>query len=251
MRKKIVAGNWKMNKTVGEALTLVEGLKLELADVAGVEAVVCPPFTALKVVSDEIADTEIKLGCQNMSSEDDGAYTGEISHTMLKELFVKYVILGHSERREYYKETDFWVNKKVKKALEKNLRPIVCVGEKLEDRESGNTEKVVEEQVRGSLADITAEQFENVVVAYEPVWAIGTGKTATAEQAQEVHKFIRGIIADMVGQEAADGLRIQYGGSMKPDNAKELLSQPDIDGGLIGGAALDAKSFAAIVKAGM
>ena len=250
MRKKIVAGNWKMNKTVGEAVALVEGLKLELADVTGVEAVVCPPFTALKTVSDEIADTEIKLGCQNMSSEDDGAYTGEVSHTMLKELFVKYVILGHSERREYYKETDFWVNKKVKKALEKNLRPIVCVGEKLEDRESGNTEKVVEEQVRGSLADITAEQFENVVVAYEPVWAIGTGKTATAEQAQEVHAFIRGIIADMVGQEAADGLRIQYGGSMKPDNAAELMGQPDIDGGLIGGAALDAKSFAAIVKAG-
>jgi len=251
MRKKIIAGNWKMNKTVGEALTLVEGLKLELADVTSVEAVVCPPFTALKVVSDKIADTEIKLGCQNMSSEEDGAYTGEISHTMLKELFVKYVILGHSERREYYKETDFWVNKKVKKALEKNLRPIVCVGEKLEDRESGNTEKVVEEQVRGSLANITAEQFENVVVAYEPVWAIGTGKTATAEQAQDVHRFIRGIIADMVGQEAADGLRIQYGGSMKPANAKELLSQPDIDGGLIGGAALDAVSFAGIVKAGM
>lgn len=251
MRKKIVAGNWKMNKTVGEALALVDGLKLELADVTGVEVVVCPPFTALKVVSDKIADTEIKLGCQNMSSEEDGAYTGEISHTMLKELFVKYVILGHSERREYYKETDFWVNKKVKKALEKNLRPIVCVGEKLEDRESGNTEKVVEEQVRGSLADITAEQFENVVVAYEPVWAIGTGKTATAEQAQEVHRFIRGVIADMVGREAADSLRIQYGGSMKPANAKELLSQPDIDGGLIGGAALDAVSFAAIVKAGM
>ncbi len=251
MRKKIVAGNWKMNKTIEEAVALVEGLKIELADVTGVEAVVCPPFTTLKTVSDLIADTEIKLGSQNMSSEDDGAYTGEVSHTMLKELFVKYVILGHSERREYYKETDFWVNKKVKKALEKNLRPIVCVGEKLEDRESGNTEKVVEEQVRGSLADITAEQFENVVVAYEPVWAIGTGKTATAEQAQEVHAFIRGIIADMVGQEAADGLRIQYGGSMKPANAAELMSQPDIDGGLIGGAALDAASFAGIVKAGM
>ena len=251
MRKKIIAGNWKMNKIVEEAVALVEGLKIELADVTGVEAVVCPPFTALKTVSDLIADTEIKLGCQNMSSEDDGAFTGETSHAMLKELFVKYVILGHSERREYYKETDFWVNKKVKKALEKNLRPIVCVGETLEDRESGNTEKVVEEQVRGSLADITAEQFENVVVAYEPVWAIGTGKTATSEQAQEVHKFIRGIIADMVGQEAADGLRIQYGGSMKPGNAPELLSQPDIDGGLIGGAALDAASFAGIVKAGM
>lgn len=249
MRKKIVAGNWKMNKTVEEAVALVEGLKRELADVTGVEAVVCPPFTALKTVSDLIAETEIKLGCQNMSSEDDGAYTGEVSHTMLKELFVKYVILGHSERRQYYKETDFWVNKKVKKALEKNLRPIVCVGEKLEDREAGNTEAIVEEQVRGSLADLTAEDFENVVVAYEPVWAIGTGKTATAEQAQAVHAFIRGVVADMVGQEAADSLRIQYGGSMKPANAAELLAQPDIDGGLIGGAALDAQSFAAIVNA--
>lgn len=251
MRKKIVAGNWKMNKTVEEAVALAEGIKLDLGDCVDVEVVVCPPFTALKSVSDIVSETQVKLGCQNMSSEDDGAFTGEISHTMLKELFVKYVILGHSERREYYKETDFWVNKKVKKALEKNLRPIVCVGETLEDRESGNTEKVVETQVRGSLADITAEQFENVVVAYEPVWAIGTGKTATAEQAQEVHAFIRGIIADMVGQEAADGLRIQYGGSMKPANAAELMSQPDIDGGLIGGAALDAVSFAGIVKAGM
>lgn len=251
MRKKIIAGNWKMNKTVADAVTLAAGIHAELAGCTEVEVVVCPPFTALKSVSDVLTDSQIKLGCQNMSSEDDGAYTGEISHTMLKELFVRYVILGHSERREYYKETDFWVNKKVKKALEKNLRPIVCVGEKLADREAGNTEKVVEAQVRGSLADITAEQFENVVVAYEPVWAIGTGKTATSEQAQEVHAFIRGIIRDMVGEKAAKGLRIQYGGSMKASNAKELLSQPDIDGGLIGGAALEARSFIDIVKAGM
>jgi triosephosphate isomerase len=251
MRKTIIAGNWKMNKTIAEAVSLVEGLKRELADCVDVEVVVCPPFTALKTVSDMLADTQIKLGCQNMSSEDDGAYTGEISHTMLKELFVRYVILGHSERRDYYQETDFWVNRKVKKALEKNLRPIVCVGEKLKDREAGNTEKVVEAQVRGSLADIPAEQFEEVVVAYEPVWAIGTGKTATSEQAQEVHAFIRGIIRDMVGDQAAAGLRIQYGGSMKPANAKELLSQPDIDGGLIGGASLDANSFISIVKAGL
>jgi len=251
MRKKIIAGNWKMNKTVADALTLVKGIQAELDGCTDVDVVVCPPFTALKSVSDVLADSQIKLGCQNMSSEDDGAYTGEISHTMLKELFVKYVILGHSERRQYYKETDFWVNKKVKKALEKNLRPIVCVGEKLEEREAGNTEKVVEAQVRGSLADITAEQFENVVIAYEPVWAIGTGKTATSEQAQEVHAFIRGIIRDMVGEKAAKGLRIQYGGSMKASNAKELLSQPDIDGGLIGGAALEARSFIDIVKAGL
>ena len=251
MRKKIIAGNWKMNKTIAEALTLVKGIQAELDGCKEVEVVVCPPFTALKSVSDVLTDSQIKLGCQNMSSENDGAYTGEISHTMLKELFVKYVILGHSERRQYYKETDFWVNKKVKKALETNLRPIVCVGEKLEDREAGNTEKVVEAQIRGSLADITAEQFENVVVAYEPVWAIGTGKTATSEQAQEVHAFIRGIIRDMVGEKAAKGLRIQYGGSMKASNAKELLSQPDIDGGLIGGAALEARSFIDIVKAGL
>ncbi len=251
MRKKIIAGNWKMNKTVAEAVTLVQGIQAELAGCLDVEAVVCPPFTALKSVSDALADSQIKLGCQNMSDQDNGAYTGEISHTMLRELFVKYVILGHSERRSYYGETDKIVNRKVKKALANTLRPIVCVGETLEQREAGRTEQVVEEQVRGSLADITAAQFEDVVVAYEPVWAIGTGKTATTEQAQEVHAFIRSIIRDMVGEKAAKGLRIQYGGSMKPSNAKELLSQPDIDGGLIGGAALEARSFIDIVKAGM
>jgi triosephosphate isomerase (TIM) len=251
MRKPIVAGNWKMNKTVADAVALADGIKLDLADCVDVDVVLCPPFTALKSVSDTLADTQIKLGCQNMSDQDDGAYTGEISHTMLRELFVKYVILGHSERRSYYSETDAIVNAKVKKALANGLRPIVCVGETLEQREAGDTEKTVEEQVRGSLDGITAEQFDEIVVAYEPVWAIGTGKTATSEQAQEVHKFIRGIIADMVGQDAADGLRIQYGGSMKPANATELMGQPDIDGGLIGGAALEARSFVDIVKAGM
>ena len=250
MRKKIVAGNWKMNKTVAEAAALVDGLKAELANFNDVEVVVCPPFTALKTVSDKIADTQIKLGCQNMSNQDDGAFTGEISHTMLRELYVKYVILGHSERRSYYGETDEFVNAKAKKALANGLRPIVCVGETLEQREAGDTNNVVEEQVRGSLAGIPEEQYENLVVAYEPVWAIGTGKTATSAQAQEVHAFIRAVVRDMVGDEAADGLRIQYGGSMKPNNAKELMDQPDIDGGLIGGAALDAKSFIDIVKAG-
>ena len=186
-----------------------------------------------------------------MSSEDEGAYTGEISFTMLKELFVRYVILGHSERREYYKETNYWINKKVKKALESNLRPILCVGEKLEDREAGNTEDVVEVQVREGLKDVPASAFSELVIAYEPVWAIGTGKTATAEQAQEVHAFIRGIIKDLVGEEAANIVRIQYGGSMKPANAAELLAQPDIDGGLIGGASLDPIAFAGIVEAAM
>jgi triosephosphate isomerase len=213
--------------------------------------VLCPPFTAIKSVSDVISETLVNVGAQNMSSEDDGAYTGEISHTMLKELFVRYVILGHSERRQYYRETDYWINRKVLKALEKNLRPILCVGEKLEDREAGNTEKVVEVQVREGLKDVPSTACTDLVIAYEPVWAIGTGKTATAEQAQEVHAFIRGIVAEMLGEEAAGALRIQYGGSMKPGNAAELLAQPDIDGGLIGGASLDIASFVAIVEAGM
>jgi triosephosphate isomerase len=251
MRKPIVAGNWKMNKTVAEAEALIDGIKLDLAECIDVDVVVCPPFTALKSVSDRLAETQIKLGCQNMSDQDNGAYTGDISHTMLRDLYVKYVILGHSERRSYHYETNSEVNKKVLTALNNKLRPIVCVGETLKEREAGETEKVVEEQVRGSLADIAPKQFEDIVIAYEPVWAIGTCKTATAEQAQEVHAFIRGIVANMVGKDAANGLRIQYGGSMKPANAKELLSQPDIDGGLIGGAALDARSFIDIVKAGI
>ena len=251
MRKKIIAGNWKMNKTVAEAVELSTEIKRELADCNAVDVVLCPPFTAIKAVSDVISETVINVGSQNMSSEENGAYTGEISHEMLKELFVRYVILGHSERREYYKETDFWINKKVHKALEKNLRPILCVGETLEDRESGNTEKVVEVQVREGLKDVSADAYTELVIAYEPVWAIGTGKVATSEQAQEVHAFIRGIVKDMVGEDAANAVRIQYGGSMKPGNAAELLAQPDIDGGLIGGAALDAASFAAIVNAAM
>ncbi|MDZ8117410.1 triose-phosphate isomerase [Pontiella agarivorans] len=251
MRKKIIAGNWKMNKTVEEAIELANGVKRELADCTEVDVVLCPPFTAIKSVSDIVSETQIAVGSQNMSSEDEGAYTGEICHSMLKELFVRYVILGHSERREYYKETDEWINKKVIKALEKNLRPILCVGETLEDRESGSTEKVVEVQVREGLKNVAADAYTELVIAYEPVWAIGTGKVATAEQAQEVHAFIRATVKDMVGEEAANAVRIQYGGSMKPGNAPELLAQPDIDGGLIGGAALDAESFAGIVKAGM
>ncbi len=251
MRKKIIAGNWKMNNTVAEATALVDALKLELANCSDVEVVVCPAFTAIKSVSDMVANTEIKVGAENMHWEKSGAFTGEISPLMLKELYVRYVILGHSERREYFGETDAIVNKKVMACLEAGMRPIVCVGEKLEDRESGNTEAVVEEQTRGSLAGLTAEQMKEVVIAYEPVWAIGTGKTATSAQAQEVHAFIRGIVADMTDAATAEVVRIQYGGSMKPDNAVELLSQKDIDGGLIGGAALNAASFAAIVKAGM
>lgn len=251
MRKKIIAGNWKMNNTCADATALVEALKADLADCSNVDVVVCPPYTAIKTVSDLVADTQISVGAENMHWEKSGAFTGEISPLMLKELYVRYVILGHSERREYFGETDAIVNKKVFSCLESGMRPIVCVGEKLEDREAGNTEAVVEEQTRGSLAGLTAEQMKEVVIAYEPVWAIGTGKTATSEQAQEVHAFIRGIVADLTDEATANGVRIQYGGSMKPANAQELLAQPDIDGGLIGGAALDAASFVAIVKAGM
>jgi len=249
MRKKIIAGNWKMNKTVEEAIELANQIKRDLADCTEVDVVLCPPFTALKSVSDTVEGSLINVGSQNMGAEDAGAYTGEISHGMLKELFVRYVILGHSERREYYQETDLEINLKLKKALEKNLRPILCVGEKLEDREGGNTESIVEVQVRAGLKDVAADAYTELVIAYEPVWAIGTGKVATSQQAQDVHAFIRGIVKDMAGAEAADAVRIQYGGSMKPGNAPELLAQPDIDGGLIGGAALDAASFIGIVNA--
>lgn len=250
-RKPIVAGNWKMNKTVTEAIALVDDVKRDLANCSEVDVVFCPPFTALKAVSDAVTGTHLDLGAQNMHWEAAGAYTGEIAAGMLRELFCHYVILGHSERRAYFHETDEIVNKKVKAALAANLRPIVCVGELLEDRDAGRTEAVVEEQVRGSLAGLSAREWADVVIAYEPVWAIGTGRTATPEQAQEVHAFIRTVIASMADESLAQSVRIQYGGSMKPSNAPELMSQPDIDGGLIGGAALDARSFVDIVKAAM
>lgn len=251
MRKPIVAGNWKMNKTVAEAVDLVDEIKRDLADCSGVDVVLCPPFTALKSVSDAITSTQLDLGAQNMHWEASGAYTGEVAPGMLRELFCHYVILGHSERRAYFHETDEIVNKKVKAALAANLRPIVCVGEVLEDRDGGRTEAVVEEQVRGSLAGLSDREWADVVIAYEPVWAIGTGRTATPEQAQEAHAFIRSVVADMADESLSQALRIQYGGSMKPANAGELMSQPDIDGGLIGGAALEARSFVDIVKAAL
>ena len=247
MRKKIIAGNWKMNKTVAESIELVEELQRLHADQTAVDVVVCPPYTSLKSVSDILSNTQIHLGSQNISAEDSGAYTGEISHEMLKELYVRYVIIGHSERREYFKESDDLINRKVLKALEKKLKPILCVGESLEQRESGITEEVVEKQIRLGLRDINPDMYSDVVIAYEPVWAIGTGKTATAQQAQDVHYFIRCLIKEMVGLDASNVVRIQYGGSMKPSNAEELLSQADIDGGLIGGASLDAVSFGSLI----
>ena len=249
MRKPIVAGNWKMNKTVAEAKELVSHILREADGVKGVDMVLCPPATALAAVSEAITGTQLDLGAQNMHFETSGAYTGEIAAPMIRELFGHYVILGHSERRAYFHETDELVNKKVCAALASNLNAIVCVGETLEEREGGTTEKVVEGQVRGSLAGLDGAQWQSTIIAYEPVWAIGTGRTATPDQAQDVHAFIRGVVAGMAGDAVADSLRIQYGGSVKPDNAADLFGQSDIDGGLIGGASLDARSFVDIVKA--
>ncbi len=247
-RKLIIAGNWKMNKTVAEALDLVRSLKIELAGVKEVDIVVCPPFTALGEVSKAILESNIRLGAQNMSENNVGAYTGEIAAVMLKEFSTRYVILGHSERRQYQKESDALIAKKALAVHAASLKPIVCVGETLTEREAGQMEKVLETQTRGSLAGLTKEQMAETVVAYEPVWAIGTGKTATTQQAQDAHAFIRGIIAKMFDDSVAKKVRIQYGGSVKPSNARELMSQPDVDGALVGGAALEARSFADIIK---
>lgn len=247
-RKLIIAGNWKMNKTVAESLDLANGLVRELKEVKEVDIAICPPFTALSEVSKAVIDSNIRLGAQNMSQNGYGAHTGEIAAGMLKEFSTKYVILGHSERREYQRESDELIAAKAKAAHEAGLKPIVCVGEQLEERESGNTENVVGTQVRGSLAGLTTEEMLGTVIAYEPVWAIGTGKTATAEQAQEVHAFIRNLLADLFDADTAKAVRIQYGGSVKPDNARELMSQPDIDGALVGGASLDMRVFSELVK---
>jgi len=249
MRKKIVAGNWKMNMTTAEAAALVTALKADLANFREVEVVVCPPFTALCTVSELVQGTHLDLGAQNMHWEKSGAYTGEICAGMLRELYCHYVILGHSERRQYFGETDAIVNRKAKAALASSLHPIICVGETLQERESGRTNDVVGKQVRGSLAGLSPRQLVETVIAYEPVWAIGTGKTASPAQAQEVHAFIRSVLADMADDAVAQSVRIQYGGSVKASNAAELFSLPDIDGGLIGGAALEARSFIDIVKA--
>jgi triosephosphate isomerase len=247
-RKLIIAGNWKMNKTVAEALTLVADLKRDLAGVKEVDIVVAPPFTALSEVSKSILDSNIRLGAQNMSENNFGAFTGEICAGMLKEFSVRYVILGHSERRQYQKECDALIAKKAAAVHAASLKPIVCVGETLAEREGGLMEKVLETQVRGSLAGLTKEQMIETVVAYEPVWAIGTGKTASTQQAQDAHAFIRKTLAAMFDVEVARKVRIQYGGSVKPNNAKELMSQPDVDGALVGGASLEARSFADIIK---
>jgi triosephosphate isomerase len=247
-RRPIVAANWKMNTTIGEGIDRAAAVKSALSDVVDVEIVICPPFTALKSVGDLVRYSNVKLGAQNMHQEAGGAYTGEISASMLVDLGCEFVILGHSERRQHFGETDKAVNRKLKAALEAKLTPILCVGETLEQREAGTAEEVVHTQLDGSLKGLSSE-IGKLVVAYEPVWAIGTGRTATSDEAQAAHFFIRKWIRQRGGKKVGRDTRIQYGGSVKPDNAADLFRQPDVDGGLIGGASLDADSFVRIVKA--
>ncbi len=248
MRRNIVAGNWKMHMTADEADSLTRSLLLLISDVQSVDVVLCPPFTALITVSQALEGSGFLLGAQNMHEEEEGAYTGEISAVMLLSLGVSHVILGHSERRYYFSESDPQIREKVASALRAGLRPILCVGESLSERESGNMESVLAGQLEGCLEGIEISGADDLVVAYEPVWAIGTGQTATPEQAQEVHAFIRAKLTQFFGVDLAGMIRIQYGGSVKPDNAANLMEQPDIDGALVGGASLDAESFAAIVR---
>ena len=247
MRKKVIAGNWKMNKDLHQSQKLVSEIINGLGKDTKAEVIVCPPFTSLNEVSSLLKGTQIKLGAQNMHHEESGAYTGEVSADMLKSVGCEYVILGHSERRVIFNEPDELINKKIKAALAKGLKPIFCIGELLEQRENGETMQVVSRQVEKGLEGVSAEQMKNVIIAYEPVWAIGTGKTATPEQAQEVHSFIRELVAKKFSVSVAENLIIQYGGSVKPDNAGELLSQKDIDGALVGGACLKADSFLGII----
>ena len=248
-RRPIIAGNWKMHKTMHEAENLVKDLQLELPDISHLDLVLCPPFTALYKVAELVSNTPIRVGAQDMHWEKEGAFTGEISATMLRDVYCRYVILGHSERRQYFGETNATVNRKAKAALAANLRPIVCVGETLEQREKQDFKAIVQTQVLESLAGISSDQAEEFVVAYEPVWAIGTGRNASPAQAQEIHALIRSVLLEMIGKKEVGKVRIQYGGSVKPTNAEELLNQSDIDGALVGGASLDARNFAAIVKA--
>jgi triosephosphate isomerase len=249
IRKKLIAGNWKMNKTSADAAVLAREIAVGVGANSGADVVICPPFTALEGVAAAIDGSLVKLGAQNMHFEGSGAFTGEISAPMLRALFATHVILGHSERRSLFGETDELVNKKVIAALKNQLKPILCVGESLAEREAGSTLKVVQTQVEGSLEGVGRDQAAGVIIAYEPVWAIGTGKVATADQAQEVHSFIRELLTKLFGEPAAQRMRILYGGSMKPSNAAELLAQRDIDGGLIGGASLEARSFLELVRA--
>ena len=247
MRKKVIAGNWKMNMLPNEAISMITELAPLVKDTEN-EVVLCVPYTDLFYSLLTAQGTNIKIGAQNMHYEEKGAYTGEVSGKMLKSIGVEYVIIGHSERRQYFNETDETVNKKIKTAFENDLKPIVCVGETLEEREAGKAFEIIENQTQKDLDGLTEEQVANTIIAYEPIWAIGTGKTATSNDANEACKKIREKIVEIYGQNIAERVIIQYGGSMKPENAKELLSMSDIDGGLIGGASLKAESFAKIVN---
>lgn len=248
MRIPLIAGNWKMYKTINEAVALATQVKRSLLDFAKAEIVLCPTYTALNSVYEVIMDTNIKLGAQNLFWEKEGAYTGEISPIMIKDCGAEYVILGHSERRKYFSETDEKINTKIKAAHQIGLTPIVCIGETLEEREAQKTLEVIKTQLEGCFKDFVSLDMMNVVIAYEPVWAIGTGKTATPEQAQEVHNFIRNWLESTFSEEVSSKLRILYGGSIKPANINELMKKEDIDGGLVGGASLEADSFVSIVK---
>ena len=249
MRKKVIAGNWKMNKNISESVTLISELMNGLNDVeTDADVIICPPYVSLETANTLLKNSKIKLGAQNMCSEESGAFTGEISADMLKSVGCEYVILGHSERRSIFKESDELINSKIKFALSKNLNVIFCIGETLEERETNITFDVIKSQVEKGLADIVESELSNIIIAYEPVWAIGTGKTATPDQAEEVHSYIRNLISKMYSSTAADELVIQYGGSVKPENAEELLAKPNIDGALVGGACLKANSFVDIIK---
>jgi triosephosphate isomerase len=248
MRKPIIAGNWKLYKTSSEAVELVSNIIPLVKNVSDVEIIVAPAFTVLDIVKRSLADSSLQLAGQDCYWEEEGAYTGEVSPKMLKDVGCSYVLIGHSERRQYFNETDVNVNKKIRAAISGGLTAIFCIGETIEERETGMTFKVLEKQVETGLYGIAASSINNLIIAYEPIWAIGTGKTATENQAQEVHKFIRGILSKLYGQSVADGTSILYGGSVKPENIKGLMSQPDIDGALVGGASLKADSFASIVR---
>ena len=249
MRKTVIAGNWKMNNDLKESEKLIVELNNLLQnEKPNCDVIVCPPYTSLSESSKLLKGSQIKLGAQNMHFEENGAFTGEVSALMLKSVGCEYVILGHSERRHIFGESNEMINKKIKKALSAGLKPIFCVGELLEERERGTTNDVVKKQILKGLAEISADEMKNIIVAYEPVWAIGTGKTASPAQAQEVHEFIRDLVEITYSLEVANDLVIQYGGSVKPDNAKELISQKDIDGALVGGACLKADSFMGIIK---
>ena len=250
-RKYLIAGNWKMNTTASESVDLISEINSLVGQQTQVQVCICPPFTSIQKSSSLVEQSEVLLGAQNMSAEPSGAFTGEVSAEMLRDLYVNFVILGHSERRQYFGETNESINLKVLAAVQNNLKPIYCIGETLEERESEKTLEVVKAQVQEGLANFPLSEVDNLVLAYEPVWAIGTGKTATDEMAQEVHAYVRGLLVELFGDAAGSGVRILYGGSMKPENAAGLLSQPDVDGGLIGGASLNAKSFCAIVDSAL